>query len=121
MSIKKTYPYSKMCNARALLIDRLHTYCRLNADACRLCEKSTSMLCTTKAAAVPAACFLSGERTQAYCLLAADSICRNLKDLLPHSTFSCRCGTFFSRYGTFSCIPPRGSKFRVMMARCQNL
>ena len=27
-----------------LLIDRLHTYCRLNVDACILCEKSTSKL-----------------------------------------------------------------------------
>ena len=30
-----------------------------------------------------AACCLSGARAPAYCLLAADSICRNLKDLLP--------------------------------------
>ena len=29
-----------------------------------------------------AACCLSGARASAYCLLAADSICRNLKDLL---------------------------------------
>ena len=33
-------------------------------------------------AANAAACFLSGARAPAYCLLAADSICRNLKDLL---------------------------------------
>ena len=30
-----------------------------------------------------AACYLSGARAPAYCLLAADIICRNLKDLLP--------------------------------------
>ena len=29
---KKNISHSKMCNARAPLIDRLHTYCRLNAD-----------------------------------------------------------------------------------------
>ena len=34
------------------------------------------------AAAGSAACCLSGARAPAYCLLAADSICRNLKDLL---------------------------------------
>ena len=36
-----------------------------------------------EAAAIPAACCLSGVRTQAYCLLAADSICRNL-NILTH-------------------------------------
>ena len=34
-------------------------------------------------AANAAACCLSGARAPAYCLLAADIICRNLKDLLP--------------------------------------
>ena len=34
------------------------------------------------AAAGSAACCLSGARAPAYCLLAADIICRNLKDLL---------------------------------------
>ena len=35
------------------------------------------------AAAGSAACCLSGARAPVYCLLAADIICRNLKDLLP--------------------------------------
>ena len=34
-------------------------------------------------AANAAACCLSGARAPVYCLLAADIICRNLKDLLP--------------------------------------
>ena len=36
-----------------------------------------------EAAAIPAACCLSGVRTQAYCWLAADSNCRNL-NILTH-------------------------------------
>ena len=107
---KKNISHSKMCNARAPLIDRLHTYCRLNADLMQTHADfaKNPPSCLYKSC-VPAACCLSGVRAPAYCLLAADSICRNLKDLLPHSTF-------FSRCGTFSCIPPRGSKFRVVMA-----
>ena len=34
-------------------------------------------------AAIAAACCLSGARAPVCCLLAADIICRNLKDLLP--------------------------------------
>ena len=55
----------------------------------RLLNESSSLLIalaeysSREAAANPLACCLSGVRTQAYCLLAADSICRNLKDLLP--------------------------------------
>ena len=37
-----------------------------------------------EAAANPLACCLSGVRTQAYCLLAADSICRNHVEKTEH-------------------------------------
>ena len=42
-------------------------------------------------------CCLSGVRAPAYCLLAADSICRNLKDLLPRLRLLQQARTFFSR------------------------
>ena len=79
----------------------------------RLLNESSSLLialaefCSKEAAAIPAACCLSGVRAPAYCLLAADSICRNLKDLLPHSTifgklstFFCKISNLFGRCGT---------------------
>ena len=43
-------------------------------------------------------CCLSGVRTPAYCLLAADSICRNLKDLLPRLRLLQQASSFFSRF-----------------------
>ena len=54
----------------------------------RLLNESSSLLIalaeysSREAAANPLACCLSGVRTQAYCLLAADSICRNLNILI---------------------------------------
>ena len=43
-------------------------------------------------------CCLSGVQAPAYCLLAADSICRNLKDLLPRLRLLQQASSFFSRF-----------------------
>ena len=69
----------------------------------RLLNESSSLLialaefCSREAAAIPAACCLSGVRAPAYCWLAANSNCRNLKDLLPDSTFFGKLSTFFCK------------------------
>ena len=48
----------------------------------RMQRKQRSGIQTANSAAGSATYYLSGARAPAYCLLAADSICRNLKDLL---------------------------------------
>ena len=66
---------------------------RIAADCCDItiskshweyseAAKQRSGIQVANAAAGSAACCLSGARAPAYCLLAADIICRNLKDLL---------------------------------------
>ena len=64
---------------------------RIAANCCDITISKSHWECSEAAkqrsgiqAANAAACCLSGARAPAYCLLAADSICRNLKDLHQH-------------------------------------
>ena len=76
----------------------MHPYLII-CELCELCEQMPSVYFFRKVSifsgkvaagrrsgiqvANAAACCLSGARAPVYCLLAADIICRNLKDLLP--------------------------------------